>query len=274
MPLQPTRARVAARFTSMLLVVTLLVLSLLVLLPLPSHGAPTSLSAVDYDPDEMEGLPEATSTGEVILDDDADEEAPAVAQSIWVDPNQPLVPPGAHDPERTVKSLDWVHVQYEVRTVREKGDQRPGQVIETTRKHGRAPWIVEIGSGTAIPQVEQALLGLTIGERKTIELSWRDEFAALQPHTDALGEIEPGQTVGIHLEVVRFDQDFKELTLEERSVLGRSLVLVSPIGHSFVSCRCPSRSLVQVLEHAPDAGDLRIHGISNGASWDGRSGAE
>lgn len=211
------------RTASYLLALVLCLLLAFLLQPSPLDGASSGASGsslVDFDPDEMEGLPAPTASGEILINDDADDMPPPI-QSIWVDPNAPVtpvVPPGATDPTRTVKSLDWVHVQYEVRTVRDDGDDRPGRLIDTTRKHGRHPWVVDIGSGHAIPQIEQALIGLTIGDRRTVNLEWEESFHQLEPRSEGLAKIETGEMVGVNIEVVRFDKDFKEPTIEEKSV--------------------------------------------------------
>jgi hypothetical protein len=221
------RCRTSALAASLLI----LLLTLFVVAPSLAHArsssrrADAAAAAAAYDPDEMEGLTE--HGGEIILEDD-DEPTP-VNDNIWVDPSAPtvIVPPTAMDPDRTVKSLDWLHVHVEVRTPTSEEDDndddhgaststRHGRLLDSTRKLGRSPWIFQFGSGSAMPQLESALAGIKIGERRTIPLTWRDEYASIEPRFAASSSLADGDEVVFVLELVRFDLDVKELTLEDR----------------------------------------------------------
>lgn len=177
---------------------------------------------LDYDPDEIEGVPEDESNAELLSDDDEDAStrAPPTPQSIWDDPETlgGKLPAAAIDPERQANSLDWLHVHVDVRLVDEQGEA--GRMLFTTRRLGREPWLLELGSAASADPLRSALHGARIGEKREVKVEWSDELQSSGPPMadEVKQQLEPGDELLYTLRITRFDLDVKELTLQDRSV--------------------------------------------------------
>jgi len=222
----------------------LLVLAALVLLLLPVacvSGADSSADvsapvrpsrdSADFD-DEFEyaGGMEA-SNGEITLGDDDDmaadsalvEEKEPSAMDVFTDPS--IAEAAANDKTRVARSLDWLHLHFEARQspAPEDGevaaDAAPGRLLASSRKLGRSPLIVQMGSSQLLPELEAAILGATIGERRSVTLTHEQllahsDSAGLQPNVLPLAE--GVEAVTFVLEIQRFDLDVKPVTLQDR----------------------------------------------------------
>ncbi|MEI4197678.1 FKBP-type peptidyl-prolyl cis-trans isomerase [Roseovarius sp. E0-M6] len=71
-----------------------------------------------------------------------------------------------------VKSGDTVHIHY-------KGTLDDGTVFDSSE--GRDPLKFEVGSGQIIPGLDNAMPGMEVGEKKTVEV----------PADDAYGQVDP-----------------------------------------------------------------------------------
>jgi FKBP-type peptidyl-prolyl cis-trans isomerase SlpA len=71
-----------------------------------------------------------------------------------------------------IKSGDTVGVNY-------TGKLEDGSIFDTSLIEGREPLKVTLGQGQLIPGFENALIDMTVGEKKTVELE----------HTEAYGEV-------------------------------------------------------------------------------------
>lgn len=71
-----------------------------------------------------------------------------------------------------IKNGDSVRVHY-------TGKFESGEVFDTSRTEGRNPLDVTLGQGMLIPGFENGLIGMTIGESKTIELNPSEAYGEL-----------------------------------------------------------------------------------------------
>lgn len=198
----------------------------------PSRQSATSSKSAsihDYDPDEIEGIPESGPLKEIVLDDDEQHQTASTESSSAPNPvdedgistPRVTIPTNAFDKERIVKRLDWVHIQYEVRQVRRNNgndDDIPlkGRLLYTTRKLGRQPFIFQVGSTELLPGLEDSILGSKIGERKWITLDWTSDDIDLAPTFANSDQLDSGTRLQLTYEIIRFDLDEKELTWEDR----------------------------------------------------------
>ena len=76
------------------------------------------------------------------------------------------------DPMTEVKSGDTVAIHY-------TGTLKDGTTFDTSA--GRDPLSFEVGSGQIIPGLDVALPGMTVGEKKTVEIDCQDAYGPLNP---------------------------------------------------------------------------------------------
>lgn len=202
----------------------------------PSSKSSTTAGATsihDYDPDEIEGIPDSGPLKEIVLDDDEQHQTditPTKSSSTsnpaddddGTSTRRVTIPANAFDKERIVKRLDWIHIQYEVRQMRRSDDDDDddislkGRLLYTTRKLGRQPFIFQVGSTDLLPGLEDSLPGSKIGERKSITLDWTSDDVYLTPNFANSDQLESGARLQLTYEIIRFDLDEKELTWEDR----------------------------------------------------------
>jgi FKBP-type peptidyl-prolyl cis-trans isomerase 2 len=84
-----------------------------------------------------------------------------------------------------IKNGDSVSVNY-------TGRLEDGTIFDTSLQEGREPLKTTLGQGQLIPGFENGLIGMSIGEKKTIEI---------QPE-DAYGEVNPQLTQEVPLDKV------------------------------------------------------------------------
>ena len=71
-----------------------------------------------------------------------------------------------------VKSGDTVHIHY-------TGTLKDGTTFDSSE--GRDPLAFEVGSGQVIPGLDVAMPGMTVGEKKTVEIDCRDAYGPINP---------------------------------------------------------------------------------------------
>lgn len=93
--------------------------------------------------------------------------------------------------DRTVKSGDTISVQY-------TGKLTDGTVFDATSKHGGTPFDFTIGQGQVIKGWDQGLLGMKVGEKRTITIPADLGYGA----TGAGSSIPPNSTLIFDVELV------------------------------------------------------------------------
>ena len=93
--------------------------------------------------------------------------------------------------DRTVKSGDTISVQY-------TGKLTDGTVFDATSKHGGTPFDFTIGQGQVIKGWDQGLLGMKVGEKRTITIPADLGYGA----TGAGSSIPPNSTLSFDVELV------------------------------------------------------------------------
>lgn len=73
-----------------------------------------------------------------------------------------------------VKNGDTISVNY-------TGKLEDGSVFDSSLGEGREPLVVKIGEGMLIPGFESQLIGMMIGEKKTIEIESEDAYGDIKP---------------------------------------------------------------------------------------------
>ncbi|MCG8547150.1 MAG: peptidylprolyl isomerase [Alphaproteobacteria bacterium] len=98
------------------------------------------------------------------------------------------------------------------------GKLKDGTAFDTS--DGRDPLQITIGENTLMPKLEEAIVGMTLGDTKTVELAAADAFGPRQP--DAVQTVERSAipddvnlTVGNRLEAVTQDGQTMILTVLE-----------------------------------------------------------
>ena len=207
--------------------------------PTGAHRAHT----VEFDADEIEGAAaDDSDAGEVILEN-TDEQAGAAGASpkstgdtdatslldVFKEPLASTIPARAFQADREAVPFDWLHLHYEARIATEhdtnnKGATQDdeedstrrvrGRLLDSTRKLGRSPLVFQLNSGQVHTAMEQALIGARIGERRTVTFPLD---ATSRGRLPALSVAEDDDEVTVVMEIVRFDEDIKEITLEDRS---------------------------------------------------------
>lgn len=215
-------------------------------------AAPVSAAASDWSSDEFDGLDaEFAPPREYILEDDeqalGEIDGAAGASSspspldVFDDPaaSAAAAPdPRSFDADRAAIRLDWLHVHYEIRAIGAEDDDEAekdadataagaaaaGRLLDSSRKLGRSPLVFQLGDGSAtvLPEVEEAMLGAKIGEQRQVTLSAErsaalaaDGSSALRPAV-AAGKLRQGERLRLRLSLLRFDEDVRQLTMEDR----------------------------------------------------------
>ena len=97
------------------------------------------------------------------------------------------------------------------------GTVSDGTVFDSAVCGGRVPLAVTLGAGDAIPGVEEALIGMTVGEQKTVTV----------PPEKAYGEYNPNIVIEYPRESIPGDmelfvgQQLKITTQNDKSFIGR-----------------------------------------------------
>ncbi len=73
-----------------------------------------------------------------------------------------------------VKNGDSVSVNY-------TGRLEDGTIFDTSLQEGREPLKTTLGQGQLIPGFENGLIGMSIGEKKTIEIEPKDAYGEVNP---------------------------------------------------------------------------------------------
>ena len=71
-----------------------------------------------------------------------------------------------------VKTGDTVHIHY-------KGTLQNGTTFDSSE--GRDPLVFEVGSGQIIPGLDSAIPGMTVGEKKTVEVACLEAYGPINP---------------------------------------------------------------------------------------------
>ena len=71
-----------------------------------------------------------------------------------------------------IKNGDTVTVNY-------TGKLEDGTVFDTSLQEGRTPLTATLGQGQLIPGFENGLIGMGIGENKSVEIESKDSIASL-----------------------------------------------------------------------------------------------
>jgi FKBP-type peptidyl-prolyl cis-trans isomerase SlpA len=74
----------------------------------------------------------------------------------------------------TIKNGDTVSVNY-------TGKLEDGSVFDTSLQEGREPLTATLGQGQLIPGFENGLIGMTIGESKTVEIEPENAYGTHNP---------------------------------------------------------------------------------------------
>ena len=126
----------------------------------------------------------------------------------------------------TIKNGDTVTVNY-------TGKLEDGTVFDTSLQEGRTPLTATLGQGQLIPGFENGLIGMTIGENKTIEIESKDAYGDHNPMM--ISEVEKG----------KFPEGVKE---------GDMLQGMSPQGPVNVKVLEVNESMVKIDANHPLAG--------------------
>jgi FKBP-type peptidyl-prolyl cis-trans isomerase 2 len=73
-----------------------------------------------------------------------------------------------------IKNGDSVSVNY-------TGRLEDGTIFDTSLQEGRVPLTATLGQGQLIPGFENGLIGMSIGEKKTIEIESKDAYGDVNP---------------------------------------------------------------------------------------------
>jgi FKBP-type peptidyl-prolyl cis-trans isomerase SlpA len=73
-----------------------------------------------------------------------------------------------------IKNGDSVSVNY-------TGRLEDGTIFDTSLQEGREPLTTTLGQGQLIPGFENGLMGMSVGEKKTIELEPKDAYGFVNP---------------------------------------------------------------------------------------------
>jgi FKBP-type peptidyl-prolyl cis-trans isomerase 2 len=73
-------------------------------------------------------------------------------------------------------------------TVNYTGKFEDGSVFDTTSTEGREPLVATLGQGMLIPGFENALVDMSIGESKTIEIEPENGYGQINP--ELIGEVQ------------------------------------------------------------------------------------
>jgi FKBP-type peptidyl-prolyl cis-trans isomerase SlpA len=73
-----------------------------------------------------------------------------------------------------IKNGDSVSVNY-------TGRLEDGTIFDTSLQEGREPLKTTLGQGQLIPGFENGLMGMSIGEKKTIEIAPKDAYGEVNP---------------------------------------------------------------------------------------------
>ena len=73
-----------------------------------------------------------------------------------------------------IKNGDSVSVNY-------TGRLEDGTIFDTSLQEGREPLTTTLGQGQLIPGFENGLIGMTIGEKKTVEIEPKDAYGYVNP---------------------------------------------------------------------------------------------
>lgn len=107
--------------------------------------------------------------------------------------------------EKTVKQGDTVKVLY-------KGTLEDGTVFDSSDKHGGEPLEFKVGSEQVIPGFENGVVGMKIGEKKTIKIPPEDAYGKKDPNNIQTIPIEklpkdPPPEEGMYLQLQQQHED-------------------------------------------------------------------
>ena len=118
----------------------------------------------------------------------------------------------------TIKNGDSVTVHY-------TGRLTNGSVFDSSQQEGRQPLSTKLGQGQLIPGFENGLIGMTIGEKKTIEIPSSEAYGELNPqlvNEVAIDQVPQGVKEG---DMLQGQNQFGPVTVKVKEVKESTVVL-------------------------------------------------